>query len=99
MKFDYKKVDDLGFQREDYKDSLHYSEYGWQPFWMTLNLTKKISMNWDCETKEITMLRCNKEHDVLGKIKIQSEDQLHELLVFFGLFEPPKVKSCIVNAC
>jgi hypothetical protein len=93
MQFNYKDVLDLGFVREDYADSVHFSQYGWNPFWMTIHLSKKISLSWCNETHEITMLRCNEKHDVLGRMKIESEQQLYDILSFYGKISKPKQNS------
>ena len=102
MKFDYKQIVDLGFQREDYHDAIHKETYGWHPFFMTLDLSDGISLDWDCETREIQMLRCDKESSILGRMKIKSEEMLIDILKFFGKIkteEKPNIDYSVINAC
>ena len=102
MKFEYQKVIDLGFEREDDTDSMFAETYGWHPFYTTLKLTKRIYLNWDCETREIQMIRYDKESSILGRMKIESEEMLMSILKFFGKIkteEKPNIDYSVINAC
>lgn len=81
--FWYEQVHKLNFKRDDYSDSVHFDQRGWNPFFMELKLTEEISLNWDCETRTIDMTRCNEEGDILGRMNIKNYHHLTELIDFF----------------
>ena len=108
--FWYRQAKDLGFERTGFNDSVYFDQKGQQPFFMELKLNKGISMNWDCDTCRIELLRCNKDADVLGRIRIRNYDHLIEMINFFTgkkktideVLESAKAYSpndSIMNAC
>lgn len=85
---DYKKVIDLGFRREDQSDSIFYDEYGFNWFIVTLRLfTAKnkdfVELDWDCNTREVEMIRYDKECTILSRMKIETYDELVRIVNFF----------------
>ena len=48
----------LGFKRRDYEDSVHFNEFGFEPFELTKKLGKKHSLHWD--VTELNKVRLNK---------------------------------------
>lgn len=84
---DYADVLKLGFKRTDYTDSVHFDQHGWKDFLMELHINKQIYFTWDTLTREVDMIRIDKDSNIKGRYKIESYKQLLALLIFFGKVE------------
>tara|TARA_R110002012_G_scaffold255141_1_gene434812 strand:+ start:6515 stop:6772 length:258 start_codon:yes stop_codon:yes gene_type:complete len=82
-KIKYKDLVQLGFERENLSDTVHYEIYGTESFVMTLKLTKKIYLTWDCEDREVFLIRGNKEGDILGKHPVVNTLDIANWIRFF----------------
>ena len=83
-KIDYKTVIDLGFEREDQTDSVFYNEHGFNWFIVTKKLlSKKIKLDWDCNTRTVTLKRIDKNHNIVGSLDIESLEELKNIIDFF----------------
>ena len=86
--FWYEQVQEMGFIREDYRDSVVFSKTGQYPFFMQRYLMKvenvgEITLQWDYETGKIEMIRCDSNYNILGKIEIRNMEHLQEIINFF----------------
>ena len=86
--FWYEQVQEMGFVREDYRDSAVFSKTGQHPFFMQRYLMKvknvgEITFQWDYETGKIEMIRCDNDCNVLGRIEIRNMEHLQEIINFF----------------
>lgn len=82
-KFKYKTVIDLGFVREDIGDSVFYDQYGFRYFIVTKKLDEKINLDWDCNTRMVTMIRSNKSETIVGKMYVETLNELKCIISFF----------------
>ena len=82
-KIDYKIVIDLGFEREDQTDSIFYDQYGFNWFIVTKKLTKRTYLDWDCNTRIVTLKRIDKNHNIVGSLDIESLEELKNIIDFF----------------
>ena len=87
---DYIDVLKLGFKREEYHDSVHFDQLGWNDFLMELKINKQIYFTWDTLTREVDLIRIDKDCNIKGRFKVESYKQLLDLLVFFGKVEDPE---------
>lgn len=87
---DYIDVLKLGFKREEYNDSVHFDERGWNDFLMELHINKQIYFTWDTMTREVDMVRIDKDCNIKGRFKVESYKQLVSLLIFFGKVDEPE---------
>lgn len=86
--FWYEQVQEMGFIREDYRDSVVFAKTGQYPFFMQRTLLDianlgSITLQWDYETGKIEMIRCDYESNVMGEIKIRDMEHLNEIISFF----------------
>lgn len=79
----YKTVLDLGFEHEEHDDENFYNKYGFNWFTMELKLTKTIYLDWDCETRLVTMIRADKEGFIKAQIPIMNDQHLKQTIDFF----------------
>ena len=79
----YKDLIDLGFKREDYQDSVYFSQTGYQPFYLTLDITQRISFQYNAGYEYVSLLRCNKEGAILGEIRLDNIEEIKRLVNFF----------------
>jgi len=83
MKINYQTIIDLGFEREDINDSNFYDQYGFQYFVVTKKLDKRLHLDWDCNTGTVTMIRLNKEHFIIGKMQMETLEDVKHIIEFF----------------
>lgn len=87
-KFEYQELIELGFKRKDDMDSVFFNHTGYQPFHLTLNLTKKISLEWDSDPgsdryQAVRLYRkVSQSHYKI--VVVRSESSLHEIIDFFS---------------
>ena len=89
-KINYADVKKLGFIRQEYNDSVHFDEYGWNDFLMELKISKQIYFSWDVITHQVEMIRIDNNSNIKGRFAIESYKQLLALLIFFGKVEEPE---------
>lgn len=83
----YQDVIDLGFKREDHSCHGFFQEYGFTWFLVTLKLTKYIYMDWDCNTRKVTINKIDKEHTILSSIGLEN---LEEVRIWVNFFKAKK---------
>jgi len=82
-KIDYKTVMDLGFERENQTDSVFYDRYGFNWFIVTKKLlSKKIKLDWDCNTHLVTMIRLDKKKNIIGTLYVETLNELECLVKY-----------------
>jgi hypothetical protein len=82
-KINYQDVIDLGFKRSDESDNIFFKQNGFDWFLVTRNLTKRIYLDWDCETHLVQMIRVDKEQTIKGRIYIKNLEEVERVIRFF----------------
>ena len=83
-KVNYADVIRRGFKRKELEDGVFYNQNGYQWFIVTKKLTKKISIDWDCETHFLTLLREGKRGEIHGRIYLTGDfEELDRVIRFF----------------
>ena len=83
QEIDYKEIVDLGFKAEAGNCSLYFEQYGYPYTIFTINLTKRIYIEWEQEKRICTMHRTDKSHSILASSPIVSLDHLKATIKFF----------------
>lgn len=83
--FTYKNIIDLGFIVQDEHDRVYENTHGYCYSIITLDLTKKIYLDWEKDTKECTLNRIDNNDDcnILKTINIRNMEHLLEIINFF----------------
>lgn len=95
-KINYADVIALGFVRENHNDKMFENQYGYNWFTVTKKLIKNISADWDCETRTVTIIRVDKDENILAKMPIVTFAELKSFIQFFDS-APKSSNSDIVN--
>lgn len=84
-KINYDEIMALGFTEEIVADKVYYAEHGFQYAIINKNLTKKIYLDWEKETKLCEMVRLDKSKtgDVKARMPINNLQHLKYLIDFF----------------
>lgn len=85
-KIDYDKIMALGFNEEIASDSCYEAEHGYAYCIITKNLTKKIYLDWQKDTKLCKMVRIDspKTGNVKAETQIMNLEQIKTLIDFFS---------------
>ncbi len=75
----------LGFEDEKDEDKVFFNEHGYQFFYMTKELTKKIYLDWNVETRICEMVRTDEKRggSVMKRMPINDLKHLTEVVDFF----------------
>jgi len=79
----YKDIMDFGFTEDYQSDSVYEAQYGFPYSIITLNLTKRIYLDWDKETRLCWIYRIDKEGYIQAKRPIYNLEQLSDTVSFF----------------
>jgi hypothetical protein len=79
----YGDIIELGFKEEFCNDTVYEYKYGFQYVIITLNLTKRIFIDWEKETRLCEMVRLDKDHNVKARKPIMNLEELKEIIEFF----------------
>lgn len=79
----YQVIKELGFNEEQGHDPVHEREYGYPYKVFYLNLTKRISLDWNQVTRKARILRCDKDGNIKNEAKVTSENRLRDIVSFF----------------
>lgn len=79
----YSDIMSLGFKEEECNDSVYFNEYGYQYCITTINLTKRIYIDWEKSTRLCEMVRTDKKNNILSRMPINDLDQLKTIVDFF----------------
>ena len=82
-KIDYADVIALGFNIQEEDDSVFFNQYGYPWKIITLDLTKKIYLNWDQETRLCSMIRVDKNSSIKAKMIIPNIESLKAIVNFY----------------
>ena len=82
----YDEIIALGFNEEIAYDSCYEAEHGYAYCIITKNLTKKIYLEWQKDTKLCKMVRLSKPKtgDIGAELPIKNLDHLKEMINFFS---------------
>jgi len=85
-KINYDKIMALGFTEEVNSDSVYEAEHGYSYCIITKQLTKKIYLDWQKDTKLCKMVRLSKPKtgDIGAELPIKNLDHLKEMINFFS---------------
>ena len=95
MPVNYNDVISRGFKRENHSDKVFFDENGYEWFTVTKKLTKRIYIDWDCETHFLQLIRWNpKDGTIYGRIYLTGElDELDRVIRFFTCDTPDKIDA------
>jgi hypothetical protein len=84
-KIKYKDIMDLGFHEQIVHDQVYLNDYGFDYAIITLNLTKKIYIDWNKVTQLAKMVRIDspKTCSIMNEMPIMNLDHLKQLVDFF----------------
>ena len=83
-KVNYADVIIRGFKRKELSDNVFFNQNGYGWFLVTKKLSKKISLDWDCETHFLTLIREGKQGTIHGRIYLTGElEELDRIIRFF----------------
>ena len=85
-KINYSEIMALGFTEEISEDKIYYAEHGYEYCIITKNLTKKIYLDWQKDTKLCEMVRVDspKTGNIKARLPIMNIQHLKELVNFFS---------------
>ena len=82
-RINYKDIMECGFTDDPQHDSVYEAQYGFPYSIVTLNLTKKIYLQWDKETGLCWIYRTDKDGWIQAKRPVLDLDNLKALVSFF----------------
>lgn len=84
-KIEYSDIMLLGFHEEIQEDQVYFDIHGYEYSIITLNLTKKISLDWAKETQLCELIRINNTHEekVVARTLIYNLEHLKQTIDFF----------------
>ena len=85
-KINYSEIMALGFTEEISEDKSYYAEHGYAYCIITKNLTKKIYLDWEKDTKLCKMVRIDspKTGNIKAETPIMNLEQIKTLIDFFS---------------
>lgn len=85
-KINYDEIMALGFTEEISEDKSYYAEHGFEYAIINKNLTKKIYLDWEKETKLCEMVRLDspKTGNIKARLPIKNLQHLKDLINFFS---------------
>ena len=85
QKIAYDKIIELGFEEEECEDKIYFQQYGYKYCIITLNLTKKIHLEWAKETQLCEMVRIDHPDtgNVMKRMQISGLRHLLEIINFY----------------
>lgn len=85
-KINYDKIMALGFTEEVQSDSVYEAEHGYSYCIINKQLTKKIYLDWQKDTKLCKMVRLSKPKtgDIGAELPIKNIEHLKEMISFFS---------------
>ena len=85
-KINYDEIMALGFTEDVLSDSVYEAEHGYAYCIITKNLTKKIYLDWEKETKLCKMVRLSKPKtgDIGAELPIKNLEHLKEMINIFS---------------
>jgi len=85
-KIDYDEIMALGFTEDVQSDSVYFAKNGYSYVIITKDLTKKISLDWEKETKLCEMIRIDNRNtcNIKSRLPIMNLQHLKEMINFFS---------------
>jgi hypothetical protein len=81
----YEKLVQLGFQRFDLKDSVHFRLYGWDAFFLSRKIGTRHELVFEPTTpEEVQLNKYDKERVIIAKWVIRDFDTVKKLVELFG---------------
>lgn len=82
-RINYSDVMELGFTEDIVPDAVYEAHYGFPYSIITLDLTKKIYIEWHKETGLAEIVRTNKNHEIQATRPVWNLEHLTDLVNFF----------------
>lgn len=84
-KIKYRTIMDLGFTEELINDNVFFDVFGFQYSIITLELTKKIYLDWEKETQLCKLVRVDntREHNIVGKLPMENIEHVKTMIDFY----------------
>jgi len=79
----YKDVMDLGANDEFSNDQVYFNEFGFHYSIVTIDLTKRVSIDYSKEDGRCRLLRCDKDGNIQGEIEIETLECLKKIVNFY----------------
>tara|TARA_R110002124_G_scaffold283449_1_gene459464 strand:- start:2079 stop:2354 length:276 start_codon:yes stop_codon:yes gene_type:complete len=85
-KINYRDIIDLGFKEEEVSDNVYFREHGFAYSIITKNITKRIYLDWEKETKLCKIVRIDspKTCNIMAEIPIMNIKQIKNIISFFN---------------
>lgn len=85
-KINYSEIMALGFTEDVQSDSVYEAEHGYKYCIITKQLTKKIYLDWEKDTKLCKMVRLSKPKtgEIGAELPIKNLEHLKEMINFFS---------------
>lgn len=80
---DYKDIIEAGFKVEETYDSIFKAEYGFDYKIVTLDLSKRLYLEWDTVTRFVTFARIDKSYNILAQMMVYDKDHMLNIIEFF----------------
>lgn len=83
QQINYRTVMDLGFTEDIHTDPIYFDRYGYHWSIINLQLTKRIYLEWEKESRLCWIVRTNKEEFIQARRPIFNETHLRDVVSFF----------------
>ena len=78
----YKELVLLGFDKQSPMDEVFSELYGYEYFYMSLQLSKDIMAEWSPTSGDVTLCRSDKDNNTCT-MKVTNYDELYKLVAFY----------------
>jgi hypothetical protein len=78
----YNKIMELGFKEEFHPDSVYFNQNGFDYSIISKDLTKRISLDWEKDTKLCWLYRTDK-HTIVKRVPVVDLEHLEDIIDFF----------------
>jgi len=75
----YKQLLDLGFEREESDDNVHFEKYGYKAFYMVFKI-KNYALQWDCIDMEVILYKGIEQRNIFDLSSIEKIKQIIDFL-------------------
>lgn len=83
QQIDYSDILAAGFVEEFCEDPVFFGQYGYPYSVITKQLSKRVYLDWEKNTRLCYMLRTDKDECITGRMPIKDLQHLREILNFY----------------
>ena len=80
----YKDIAELDFAFQEVDDPVYYAEFGCKYEIITLDLTKKISLDYEKDKRTCRLIRTDKRGNIKAEMPIRDLQMLKDIFKFYG---------------